>query len=221
MEKIMSNDSQLQQAVIIELGWEPSVDSGHIGVSAHDGIVTLNGHVQNFSQKLAAEKAAARVKGVKAVAEEIEVKLPFDIDRSDEDIASAAIERLAWDSSVPRDAVKVRVEKGWVTLSGDVEWHYQKEAAAQNVSVLHGVVGVSNQLRIMPTVNSATVSDEITRALHRSWYYDPNTIKVSAQGGKIKLTGNVTTWNARDLAGTTAWSSPGTSSVENDIRVHF
>ena len=217
----MSKDSQLQQAVINELGWEPSVDSGHIGVSAHDGVVTLNGHVQNFSQKLAAEKAAARVKGVRAVAEEIEVKLPFDIKRGDEDIATAAIERLAWDSSVPRDAVKVRVEKGWVTLSGDVEWHYQKEAAAQNVRVLHGVVGVSNQLGIKPTVNTANVSDDITSALHRSWYYDPNTIKVSAQGGKIKLTGNVTSWNARDLAGTTAWSSPGATSVENDIRVDF
>jgi osmotically-inducible protein OsmY len=221
MEKVMSKDSQLQQAVITELGWEPSVDSGHIGVSAHDGVVTLNGHVQHFSQKLAAEKAAARVKGVKAVAEEIEVKLPFDIKRGDEDIAAAAIERLAWDSSVPRDAVKVRVEKGWVTLSGDVEWHYQKEAAAQNIRVLQGVVGVSNQLGIKPTVNTANVSDDITSALHRSWYYDPNTIKVTAQGGKIKLTGNVTSWNARDLAGTTAWSSPGATSVENDIRVDF
>ena len=126
----MLQDSQLQKAVIAELGWEPSVDSAHIGVSAHDGVVTLNGHVQNFSQKLAAEKAVGRVKGVKSVAEEIEVKLPFDIERGDEDIASAAIERLAWDSSVPRDAVKVRVEKGWVTLSGKVDWHYQKEAAA-------------------------------------------------------------------------------------------
>jgi osmotically-inducible protein OsmY len=125
MEKIMLQDSQLQRAVIAELGWEPSVDSAHIGVTAHAGVVTLNGHVRNFSQKLAAEKAVGRVKGVKAVAEEIEVKLPFDVERDDEDIASAAIERLAWDSSVPRDAVKVRVEKGWVTLSGKVDWHYQ------------------------------------------------------------------------------------------------
>jgi len=215
----MSKDSQLQQAVITELGWEPSVDSGHIGVSAHDGVVTLNGHVQNFSQKLAAEKAAARVKGVKAVAEEIEVKLPFDIKRGDEDIASAAIERLAWDSSVPRDAVKVRVEKGWVTLSGDVEWHYQKEAAAQNIRVLHGVVGVSNQIGIKPAVDTANVSDDITSALHRSWFYDPNTIKVTAKGGKIKLTGDVTSWSARDLAGITAWSAPGATAVENDIHV--
>jgi osmotically-inducible protein OsmY len=221
MEKIMLQDSQLQKAVIAELGWEPSVDSAHIGVTAHAGVVTLNGHVQNFSQKLAAEKAVGRVKGVKAVAEEIEVKLPFDIERSDEDIASAAIERLAWDSSVPRDAVNVRVEKGWVTLSGKVEWHYQKEAAAHEIGSLHGVVGVSNQILIKPAVDTRNVAAEITLALHRSWYYDPNTIKVSAEGGKIKLTGNVTSWNARDLAGTTAWSSPGATSVENDIRVDF
>ena len=215
----MLQDSQLQKAVIAELGWEPSVDSAHIGLTAHAGVVTLNGHVQNFSQKLAAEKAAARVKGVKAVAEEIEVKLPFDIKRGDEDIAAAAIERLAWDSSVPRDAVKVRVEKGWVTLSGKVDWHYQKEAAAHGVGTLHGVIGVSNQILIEPVVNSRDVAADITRALHRSWYYDPNTIEVSAQGGKIKLTGDVTSWSARDLAGITAWSAPGATSVENDIRV--
>jgi osmotically-inducible protein OsmY len=161
----------------------------------------------------------ARVKGVKAVAEEIEVKLPFDTERDDEDIAAAAVERLAWDSSVPGDAVKVRVEKGWVTLSGKVDWHYQKEAAAHDIGALHGVVGVSNQILINPTVDAQDVAADITHALHRSWYYDPNTIKVTAQGGKIKLTGNVTTWNARDLAETTAWSAPGATSVENDIRV--
>jgi osmotically-inducible protein OsmY len=219
MEKIMLQDSQLQKAVIAELGWEPSVDSAHIGVTAHAGVVTLNGHVRNFSQKLAAEKAVGRVKGVKAVAEEIEVKLPFDVERSDEDIAAAAIERLAWDSSVPRDAVMVRVEKGWVTLSGKVDWHYEKEAAALGVGTLHGVIGVSNQILIKPVVDTRDVAADITLALHRSWYYDPNTIKVSAQGGEIKLTGNVTTWNARDLAETAAWSAPGATFVKNDIHV--
>ena len=217
----MLQDSQLQKAVIAELGWEPSVTAAHIGVAAREGVVTLSGHVESYAEKHAAEMAAHRVKGVKAVAEEIEVKLPFDIERGDEDIAAAAIERLAWDSSVPRDAVKVRVEKGWVTLSGDVDWHYQKEAAAHGVGTLHGVIGVSNQILIKPAVNTKDVAADITLALHRSWYYDPNTIKVSAQGGKIKLTGNVTTWNARDLAGTTAWSSPGATSVENDIHVDF
>jgi osmotically-inducible protein OsmY len=181
--------------------------------------VTLNGHVESFWQKLAAETVAARVKGVKAVAGEIEVKLPFDVKRGDEEIAAAAIERLAWESSLPRDAVKVQVENGGVTLTGTVPWCYQKDAAEHDVRRLHGVVGVYNPVRITPTIDAKTVGDDITRALHRAWYYDPNAIKVSASGGAITLAGDVTTRNARDLAAATAWSAPGATSVENDIRV--
>jgi osmotically-inducible protein OsmY len=203
-----------------ELGWEPSIDAAHIGVAANAGVVTLTGHVQSFPQKVAAERAAARVKGVKAVAEEIVVKLRDDVRRGDESIAGAAIERLAWDASVPSDALEISVEKGWVTLSGEVDWQFQKEAATQAVRTLIGVVGVSNQIEIKPTVNADDVGQNIMRALHRTWFYDPNTIKVSAQGGKIKLTGQVTTWNARDLAGATAWSAPGATFVENDIAVN-
>jgi osmotically-inducible protein OsmY len=215
----MSQDKELQDSVMFELGWEPSVDAAHIGVTANAGVVTLTGHVESFPQKIAAERAAARVKGVKAVAEEIEVKLPYEVSRDDESIAAAAVERLAWDSSVPPAAVEIRVEKGWVTLNGDVDWYFQKEAAGQTVRTLIGVVGVSNLIEIKPTVNADDVSQNITRALHRSWFYDPNSIVVSAQGGKIKLSGQVTTWNARDLAGTTAWSAPGATFVENDISV--
>ncbi len=215
----MSQDRQLQESVMEELGWEPSIDAARIGVTANAGVVTLTGHVHSFAQKAAAEKAAARVKGVKAVAEEIEVKLPYDIKRGDENIAGAAIERLAGDSSVPPDAIEIRVEKGWITLNGEVDWHFQKDAAAQAVQSLIGVVGVSNLIEVKPTVNADDVSQNITRALHRSWIHDPNTIEVSAQGGKIKLTGRVTTWNARDLAGNTAWSAPGATFVENEIAV--
>ena len=215
----MSQDKELQESVMVELGWEPSVDAVNIGVTANAGVVTLTGHVPSFGQKVAAERAAARVKGVKAVAEEIEVELPHDIKRGDESIAGAAIERLTWDSSFPPDAIKIRVQKGWITLNGEVDWYFQKEAAAQAVRTLIGVVGVSNLIKIKPTRNADDVGQNITRALHRSWFYDPNTIKVSAQGGKIKLTGQVTTWNARELAGKTAWSAPGATFVENDIAV--
>jgi osmotically-inducible protein OsmY len=215
----MLNNSQLQSNVLAELGWEPSVDAGNIGVSVHDGVVTLNGHVDSFWQKFAAENAAARVKGVKAVAEELQVKLPFDVKHGDEEIAKAAIQRLLWDSSLPRDAIKVRVENGQVTLNGTVNWHYQKESAEHAIRYLNGVVSVFNHINIEPTVNASNVAEDITKALHRSWYYDANTIKVKANGGAITLTGEVTTWNARDLAGTTAWSAPGASSVQNDIRV--
>ena len=113
-----------------ELGWDPSIDAAHIGVAANAGVVALTGHVQSFPQKVAAERMAGWGRGVKAVAEEIEVRPPYDIRRGDEDVAGAAIERLAWDASVPPGAIEIRVEKGWVTLNGEVDWHFQKEAAA-------------------------------------------------------------------------------------------
>jgi osmotically-inducible protein OsmY len=216
----MSTDSDLKRAVLDELSWEPSVDAAHIGVTANAGVVTLTGHVENYSQKLDAEKATSRVKGVKAVAEEIEVKLPYDLKRGDEDIAAAAIDRLGWNSNIPDDAIQVKVAKGWVTLTGAVNWHFEKDAAEQDIRALSGVIGVSNQVLVKPTINASNVKDDIEQALHRSWYYDPNTIQVSAEGGQIKLTGNVTTWNARCLAGSTAWSAPGALSVENAITVN-
>jgi len=216
----MSADSDLKKAVLDELGWEPSVNAAHIGVTANAGVVTLTGHVDSFAHKLGAEKAASRVRGVKALAEEMEVKLPWEIKRGDEAIAAAAIERLSWNSTVPNDVVQVKVAKGWVTLAGTVAWRFEKDAAEQDIRMLSGVIGVSNEIVVRPTVNASNVKEEIERALHRSWYYDPNTIEVSAQGGKIKLTGNVSTWNARRLAGSTAWSAPGAISVENDIGVN-
>jgi len=215
----MSQDRELQESVMAELGWEPSIDAAHIGVVAIAGVVTLTGHVKSFPQKVAAEKAAARVKGVKAVIEDIVVKLPDDVRRGDESIAGAAVERLAWDVSVPHDVVEIKVENGCVTLNGEVDWQFQKEAAAQAVRPLIGVVDVFNQIEVKPKVHADDVGQNITRALHRSWFYDPNTIRISAQGGKIKLTGQVTTWNARDLAGATAWSAPGATYVENQISV--
>ena len=220
----MSQDKELQESVMVELGWEPSIDAADIDVTAHAGVVTLTGHVQSFAQKVAAERATVRVKGVKAVVEQIEVKLSHENERSDENIARAAIERLVWDSSVPPDTIEIRVEKGWVTLNGEVDWHFKKEAAEQAVRTLVGVVGISNLIEIKPAVNADDVSQNITRALLRSSlirssFYDPNTIKVSAQDGKIKLTGHVTTWSARELAGAAAWSAPGATFVENDIAV--
>ena len=215
----MSQDSKLQQAVLSELDWEPSVTAAHIGVTARGGVVTLTGHVESFIEKHAAETAARRVKGVKAVAEEIEVKLPFQRKRGDDDIAAAAIERLSWDSSVPADAVKVVVDKGWVTLNGQVDWHYQKEAAEQDVRSLHGVVGISNPTTLKPRIDVSNVSDDIVHALHRSWYYDPDAVKVSADGGKVRLTGTVHSWHERQVAAATAWAAPGASSVENNIVV--
>lgn len=216
----MSQDSQLQSDVLAELKWEPSVNSAHIGVTASSGVVTLTGHVENFMQKRAAEKAAGRVKGVKGVAEEIEVRLPHSIKRDDADIAGAAINRLDWNSSVHLDSVKIKVEKGWVTLTGETDWNYQKTAAESDVRGLLGVLGVSNHITIKPRVNSSNLSDDIMRAMHRSWFFEPNTVKVSIAGGKVKLSGTVDSWHDWNAAESTAWAAPGVTGVENNIRIN-
>ena len=192
---------------------------GNIGVTASNGVVTLSGHVDSYAKKFAAETAARRVKGVKAVAEEIEVRLPFDTKRSDEDIAAAALDRLAWNVSVPKDSVKVKVESGWVTLTGQVDWWYQKNAVEQDIRPLHGVRGVSNLTTIKPRVDTANLSDEITHALHRSWFFDPQHVHVRADGGRIVLTGTVRSSYERQIAAETAWSAPGATDVENDLAI--
>ena len=211
----MPFDKQLQQAVLAELDWEPSVVAGHIGVTADAGIVTLTGHVESFAEKHAAETATRRVRGVKAVAEEIKVELPFERVRRDDDIAAAALERLAWDTSVPPDAITVKVERGWITLTGQVLWYYQKQAAEQDIARLHGVSGISNHLVVKPTVDVSDISDKIRHALHRSWLVDDETVTVHADGGCVRLTGSVRSPHDRQVA----WAAPGATSVENDIAI--
>lgn len=215
----MNNDSQLQKSVQDELAWEPSVTAAHIGVAAKGGVVTLSGHVSTYSEKYAAEKAAGRVKGVKAVAEELEVRLPFETKRTDDEIAAAAIERLAWDTSVPNDSVKVRVEKGWLTLTGQVDWKYQKDAAHDDLRPLSGVVGVSDQITLKPRPSATEISADIKRALHRSWSFYQDNVSVSAMGGAVTLTGTVPTFDDKWVADSTAWRAPGVTRVENDIAV--
>jgi len=209
-------DAGLKASVLTELAWEPSVTAAHIGVTARDGVITLSGHVQRFAEKQAAQSAALRLKGVKAVADEIEVKLPFDAKRSDDEIARVAIDRLSWDSTLPRDAVKVTVRNGWVTLTGEVGWHFEQDAAAQDVRRLWGVVGVNNQITLKPRVNTYNLTNDISSVLHRSWF-EAGGIKVSADGGKVTLTGHVKSWSERDLAGSTAWAAPGATDVENHL----
>ncbi|WP_430385442.1 BON domain-containing protein [Blastomonas fulva] len=215
----MSHDAQLQKAVLAELNWEPRIVAAHIGVTAENGTVTLTGTVENYGQKHAAEMAAGRVKGVKAIAEEIEVKLPFEIKRSDADIATAAVNRLAWDTGTPDGAVKVKVEDGWVTLTGEVEWHFQMEAAEHELRHLMGVVGISNQITIKRRVDTTHLQDDIQRALHRSIFFQPERVHVTETNGRVKLTGTVDTWQDRQTAGFTAWAAHGATSVENDLVV--
>jgi len=214
----MSKDTMLQQAVLAELLWEPSVTAGHIGVTASNGVVTLTGHVANFAEKRAAEAAAGRVKDVKAVAEEIEVRLPFEMKRTDDQIAEALLDRLAWDVSVPKDRVKVKVEKGWITLTGDVDWHFQSEAAEDACRRMHGVLSVLNRITIKPSVRPSEIQEKIKTALHRSWY-EPLNITVSAEGGKVRLNGSVRSWNERHQAENVAWNAPGVTMVDDSITI--
>lgn len=164
------SDANLKQAVLDELAWEPSVNAAHIGVTTKDGIVILMVSVDSHAEKHGAETAALRVKDVKGVAEEIEVKLPFSVKHGDAEIAEAAANRLSWNVSVPKDAVKVAISKGWVTLTGNVHWRYQHNAAADAVRTLWGVTGVSNQIAIKPRTNAANIKSDIMVALHRSWF---------------------------------------------------
>jgi osmotically-inducible protein OsmY len=214
----MSSDSMLQQAVLAELNWDPSVIAAHVGVAANNGVVILSGHVGSFAEKRAAEAAASRVKGVKAVAEEIEVTLSFDMKRTDDQIAKAALDCLAWDVSIPQDKIKVKVEKGWITLTGDVNWRFQKDAAENDSRRLFGVVGVSNQIAIKPYARPSDIHEKIMTALNRSWY-DTAKITVAAEGGNVRLGGSVRTWHERQLAEAAAWGAPGVTQVEDDIAI--
>lgn len=214
----MSSDDQLQQAVLAELKWEPRVAAAHIGVVAENGTVTLTGHVQSYDQKRAAEEATGRVKGVRAIAEEIEVRLPFEVKYDDATVATAAIDRLGWDTAMPRDAIMVTVEKGWLTLTGQVEWHFQKEFAEHELRHVSGVTGVSNNISIKPHVDTTNLRANIQAALHRS-HMQHEKVHVSADGGHVKLTGIVSSWTDRLAAGAAAWAARGAVTVENEIVV--
>jgi osmotically-inducible protein OsmY len=215
----MSHDSKLQDAVLAELNWDPGVTAGHIGVIASAGVVTLTGHTASYAEKHAAEVAASRVKGVKAISEKIEVRLADASKRGDEEIAAAIANRLSWDVMVPKDTVVPTVEKGWVTLSGEVRWHLEKQAAEQEVRRLIGVIGVTNHITVKQRVDVENISDDISHALHRSWFFDPKLVTVTAEGGTVRLTGTVPTFRDRRAAEATAWASPGAVLVENELMV--
>ena len=215
----MKTDKELQRDVLDELAWEPSVDAAEIGVSVEHGVVVLNGVVKSLNQKWTAERVAQRVDGVRAVTDELVVKLPGDSQYSDADIAQAAVNALDWNASVPRDRIKVLVEHGLVTLQGTVEYHFQKDAAETAVRNLKGVRGVSNTVAIKPRASSGDVIQAIKRALHRAAQIDAERISVEAREGKVILRGSVRTWAEREDAERAAWAAPGVSDVQNDIRI--
>ena len=216
----MRTDTELQHAVMEELTWEPSVDAAEIGVSAESGIVTLNGMVKSLPQKWAAEKAAQRVFGVKAVTDEIVVKLPGDGELSDTEIARAVVNALDWNASVPRGHVKVVVAHGWVNLEGTVRFHYERVAAEYAVRGLIGVKGVTNLISVKPPQTSPKdIKHKIEQAFERAADLDAEMISVEARDGKVILRGTVDSWAERERAEMAAWAAPGVSRVENEILI--
>ncbi len=217
----MKSDSQLQQDVIAELKWEPRVTASQIGVEVRAGVVTLAGHVGSYSEKWHAERAAQRVSGVDALAVELKVRLPGLSNRTDADIALSVESGLLWSTAVPDGAVKVMVEGGFVTLSGDVGWQYQKQAATDCVRHLLGVTGVSNQIAIKPTVSMSAVKSEIEAALQRNASDDAKLITVEVHGADVTLKGKVHSWAERESATMSAWGTPGVRSVQDDMTLHY
>ena len=216
---MQTTQSDLQKNVLAELRWEPGIDSSRIGVAIEKGVVELTGEVRTFAEKRAAEAAVKRVRGVNAVANELEVELLSIHVRGDVDIAKAAMDALRWNVNVPDDRIKVTVDKGWVTLEGSVSAAYQSLAAEFAVESLTGVRGVLNHIVVAPQASAKDVRRQLTTALHRYAQVEADSVQVESEGDKVTLTGKVHSWAERDLVQGAAWRVPGVAHVDNRILV--
>jgi osmotically-inducible protein OsmY len=221
LEKNMKTDVQLQQDVIAQLKWDPSITDTQIGVSVANGVVTLNGHVASFAEKWEAEKIVQRVSGVKALAVEIQVDLPSSSKRTDADIARSVENVLEWSSHVFNGHIKVMVENGWVTLTGEVMWEYQRRTAAHLIRYLRGVMGVINQVNVKYQASSNTIKSDIEAAIKRQAKLDEEAIKVDVNGSEVTLSGKVHSYFERNYMANSAWSAPGVQKVVNNLIVSY
>jgi osmotically-inducible protein OsmY len=217
----MKTDSELQQDVLAQLKFDPSINAAHIGVEVDGGVVTLAGKVDSYFEKVNAERAAQRVSGVSALAIEIDVAIPGPYQRTDADIARNAASVLQWMTNLPKDSVKVMVDNGIVTLSGELSWQHQRLAAADAVRFLGGVVGVNNSIAIKPAVSTGAVKTEIEAALKRQANVDAGRISVKVSGSEVTLSGTVHSWAERNLVAHSAWGTPGVRNVVDQTTLSY
>lgn len=219
----MVDDFTLQALVIDELAWEPRVDAAHIGVSAKSGVVTLTGFVDNYVGKTAAEQAAGRVRGVRAIADEIEVRLPNHQQRADDEIAERAVRILDWDIEIPDDRIHVTVSHGEVTLTGTVDRYFQRHAAENAVRRLSGVRSVVNRLTVSHPAGAvpqpAAIRQKIEDALRRGATIEASSIQIGVEGGTVTLKGHVRSWLERGAVRHAAWAAPGVREVRDQLTV--
>ena len=218
MEK---SDTEIKSDVLSELAFEPSVNVTDIGVLVKDGAVTLNGYARSYGEKWNAVRAAKRVGGVTAIADDIEVKLPESLRRTDGDIAAAAVNQINCSTSIPKGTVGITVRDGWITLEGQLEWWYQKNDAQYAIQHLWGVTGVSNLITIKPKLKPSAVDSAIERAFDRNAFLDAERIEVKTSGGKVTLSGKVRNYAEREEAERVAWAVPGVSTVDNQLNVEW
>jgi len=219
LEQTMKTDLQIQEDVIDELQYEPGIDAAEIGVTCKDGIIMLSGTVRSFAEKELAGWKTGRISGVRAVVDEIRVELPHLHERSDQDIAEAALRSLLWHVQVPHTRIRVKVEKGILTLEGDVDYRYQEIAAQDAVRNLTGVKAIVNLINVKPTVTPLQIKAKIENALRRAAELDARQIKVDVRHDKVVLRGMVRSWAERNEAERAAWAAAGVRTVEDNLIV--
>lgn len=215
----MKNDLEIQQDVINHLKWQPSINASNIGVAVKDGIVTLSGRVDSYYQKLTAENAIKKVTGVRAIAEDIQVGVSPIFQKTDAEIAESVLNALKWHSAVPEDKIKVKVDDGFVTMEGEVEWEYQRESAKNAVSNLLGVKNVTNNIVLKPRFTPTDIKSKISEALHRTATVDAGKVSVDINGTKVILHGTVRSFAEKDDIEEAAWCAPGVSALESHLTI--